>query len=119
MGLDTGAGVSYLPFSLYQQKLNFIKMSPCNITLRTYSGNITVPKEEIWVDIEIRNVLKKCSLIIVDNKALLGRDILNEFNIPFKNSEVMINEIVVTNIYNDISILVSIFSDFFKNDLDT
>lgn len=121
MELDTGAGVSCVPFCIYKQKLNFIKIRPCTIKLKTYAGNVVKPEGEILVDIEIKNVLRKCRLVVVKgaSKVLLGRDILNYFNISFKNSEIMVNKISVANIDSEISKLISKFSNVFKNELGT
>lgn len=79
MEIDTGAGLSCIPFSLYREKFSMIDLEPTTVKLKTYSGEVVSPVGQIKVDIKIQDMTKRCGLIVVSKatKVLLGRDIFS------------------------------------------
>ncbi|XP_072377423.1 uncharacterized protein [Diabrotica undecimpunctata] len=117
MELDTGAGVSCLPYSFYKEKLGHVPLENTSLRLKTYSGEIVIPEGKISVNVSINNCSKMCELIIIKKatKILLGRDIINKFNLSLKDSEVIINDIMICP--DKLSDLLSKFSNVFKKEL--
>ncbi|XP_072400652.1 uncharacterized protein [Diabrotica undecimpunctata] len=57
MELDTGAGVSCLPYSFYKEKLGHVPLENTSLRLKTYSGEIVIPEGKISVN--VKNELHK------------------------------------------------------------
>lgn len=116
--LDTGAGVSCIPFLLFKQKLPNVEIEPCFLKLKTYSGEVVLPEGQVKVDLQIQGKSKRSTFILVKNasKILLGRDLINDFKLSFKSSKVSVNDLVSAD---KVTNLVSRFDNLFKNELGT
>lgn len=87
MEVDSGAGVSVLPESIYFKKFNYCKLNNTSILLKTYNGQIIRPIGEINVTITFNNKIKNCTLIVVKNgsRPLLGRNLIRELEVNLCN----------------------------------
>lgn len=65
MELDTGAGVSCLPYTFYRKYLSHVPLQSTSVKLKTYSGEILIPEGKICINITIQNISKYCDLQIV------------------------------------------------------
>lgn len=118
--VDTGAGVSCIPLSVCEQKLKNVKIKPCEVRLKTYSGEMVKRVGEVTVNLTIFNVTKRGNFVVVKKamKILLGRNLINAFNLSIRNSEVSVNEMDVVS-PEKIADLVTKFPNILKNELGT
>ena len=84
--VDTGAGMSCLPFNVYQQFFPEVELGPSNIIIKVYHGPVVTPKGQINVDFTVNKTTKRCTFLIVEGatKCLIGRDIWKQFSVDFK-----------------------------------
>lgn len=121
MELDTGAGVSCLPYSFYKKYLSHVPLQATTVKLRTYSGEIVIPEGKICINICIQNLTKSCDLQVVKSatKILLGRDIIKTFDLSLKDLEIVVNKVDLLDCSTKLSQLLSEYSDLFTNELGT
>lgn len=97
MEVDTGAGCSCIPLKIYEKKFGKVKLEPTYVQLKTYTGQVIKPVGEINVNLEINNTTKVVKILIVkeSEKVILGRNILNEFELSINmGSNNVVNSIV-------------------------
>lgn len=87
MEVDSGAGVSVLPESIYFKKFSYSKLNKTPILLKTYNGQVIRPEGEIDVKVTFNSKSKSCKLIIVKNgsRPLLGRNLIKQFDVNLCN----------------------------------
>ena len=83
MELDTGAAVSLLPFSMYQEKFRHIPLQKASTRLRTYTGEKISPRGEVVVKVQKNGEYARLPLIVVDGRGppLLGRNWLASISV--------------------------------------
>ena len=83
MELNTGAAVSLLPFSVYQEKFRHILLQKASTRLRTYTGEKISPKGEVVVKVQKNGEYARLPLIVVDGRRppLLGRNWLASISV--------------------------------------
>ncbi|XP_046408462.1 uncharacterized protein LOC124172976 [Ischnura elegans] len=83
MELDSGAGISVIPKSVYDERFSMCRLKETDIRLRMYDNHIVVPAGEINVQICYNGIRKLCRLIVVEGgtRSLFGRDLMDAFEI--------------------------------------
>ena len=89
MELDTGAAVSLLPFSVYQEKFRHIPLQKASTRLRTYmyrsTGEKISPRGEVVVNLKVQKNREyaRLPLIVVDGRGppLLGQNWLASISV--------------------------------------
>lgn len=116
MEVDTGAGLSCMPESLYKQKFAGIQLKPTAIRLKTYNGQIINPSGQIEVKIEINKQVKVCTILVVEQgcRLLLGRDLIDMFNLQIGHN-IEINKI--DTIANKLKGIIERYKELFDNEL--
>lgn len=86
MEVDSEAGMSVLPYNLYQKTFKNIPLQSSIIKLKMYDGSIVTPVGEILVTVSLGKRSVPAKLLIVKSKCrpLLGRDLMSAFKM-FKN----------------------------------
>ena len=87
MELDTGAAVSIISQSQQEKELPDIKLSPCNIRLKTYTGERMHVVGEAAVEICCNQQKETLPLIVVtgNGPALFGRNWLRKIRLDWKS----------------------------------
>ena len=121
MEVDTGAGVSCIPYSFYKKNLSDFKLLHTNLKLKSYGGHIITPVGEINVSMNVNGVTKIANLLVVkeSQKLLLGRNMLNEFGFNVVIGSSNVNSISVKESKLELQSLLSKYSDLFKDELGT
>ena len=93
MELDTGAGVSLLPHSIYRQRFLHVPLQKTNTRLRTYTGERIYPRGEIVVSVQKGQKRVRLLLVVVEGTGplLLGRNWLA--HIPINWQEINFVEV--------------------------
>ena len=85
MEVDSGAGISVIPFVIYKKYLSDkCNLNNCTRILKTYDNNSILPIGEINVQVEFKNKIVHSSIVIVNqNKqiCLMGRDLMEKFGL--------------------------------------
>ena len=79
MEVDSGAGLSVMPYDLYLKYFSHIEIQKCSRVLRAYNNNVILPLGEIDVKIQFKSCLVNSKIIVIDQKnklPLLGRDLM-------------------------------------------
>ena len=86
MEIDTGAAVSILPSSQYKKHFSSLPLSPCTLSLSTYSGERLRADGVLKVDVAINNQRSTVDLYVVDTPgpALFGRAWLEVFTLDWQ-----------------------------------
>ncbi|XP_051165707.1 uncharacterized protein K02A2.6-like [Leptopilina boulardi] len=76
--IDSGAGRSVIPESVYSERLSEYKLSAVKTTLRLYDGTIIQPLGQINVDLTVGGKSVPASLLVVKHgcRMLIGRDLM-------------------------------------------
>ena len=80
MQVDTGCGVSIVPYSVYKKFSDNVTLETCNTRLHTYTGENIKPHGKCIVNVKHNGKLLQLPLIIVNinqNISLLGRNWLH------------------------------------------
>lgn len=97
MQLDSGAGVSVIPFKLYEKYFSSVKISPTNIKLRMYNGQSVLPRGKIQCSVRYKTkYVENLDLIVVDQNnspAILGRRWMTALGIECSRADVMTVEV--------------------------
>ena len=97
MEVDTGASMTIIPESLFNDKLSEIKLEPCNQTFFTYSGEPLQVLGQAEVPVEYEGQSVKLPLVVAKIKgqpAILGRNWLYELKLNWKVFKVTGSDIV-------------------------
>ena len=78
MEIDTGVELSIISFSVYQEKLNKVKLEPSAVSLHQYDGTPLSVQGEIMLNVQKGEQNLVGRFVVVDNVnnqlPLLGRD---------------------------------------------
>ena len=87
MQLDTGATVSILPKTLYDQQFNQWPLRSTNVKLKAYNGVQIPVYGEVWLPVVYDQQKRVLPLIVVDGDGhpLLGRNWLKELRLNWHN----------------------------------
>ena len=87
MQLDTGATVSILPKTLYDQQFNQWPLRSTNVKLKAYNGVQIPVYGEVWLPVVYDQQKRVLPLIVVDGDGppLLGRNWLKELQLNWHN----------------------------------
>ena len=89
MEVDTGAELSTIPYVIYKEKLNNVKLEPSTISLRQYDGTPLSVRGEITLKVQKAEQSLSGRFVVVDNVRnqlpLLGRDWLRRVRLDWTN----------------------------------
>ncbi|KAJ8969394.1 hypothetical protein NQ314_001793 [Rhamnusium bicolor] len=96
-------------------KFSDLALESTPVKLKTYNGQVILPVGQITAEVEINNVVKSCTIVIVKNagKILLGRDILKIFGLRMAPN---LHE-NVNSLGSSLDELLLEFQDLFKREL--
>lgn len=116
MEVDTGAGLSCMPFNIYLKHFNSIPLSETQVKLKTYDGTVIIPKGCLNLKVGIKGIEQNCSLMVVENgsRLLLGRDLLRKFDL---DSISLFRDINLLESKGNLVQLLERFENLFKNEL--
>ena len=86
MKVDTGATVTVIPISVYEQYLSHVRLHASTVTLKTCSGGSLIVKREATVPVRYREQHASAKIIIVDVRgkpAILGRNWLSKIRLDW------------------------------------
>lgn len=88
MELDTGASVSTIPYSTYQQICPEIGLEPTNVTLKPYGiDKKLIPKGKLTTTVQYRDQQARLSMYVIGGEGvevpLFGRDWLAKFTLDW------------------------------------
>ena len=111
--VDSGAGKSVMPFSVYKKFLDFLELKSTPIRLKMYNGFELKPEGEIKVTVSHNSHVCDGTFIIVKKGVipLLGRDLMNKLGFIVKN----VNNIEAQDISFDK--LLEKYSELFNDEL--
>lgn len=119
--VDTGAGISCIPYKWYLKHLNNVNLKHTDTMLKTYSGEVVKPEGEILVNVCIAGKTEPSTRLLVvreANRLLLGRDLFGKFNLTLgKNHE--IERVHVLQDEFPLKGLLQKFDNLFKKELGT
>ncbi|XP_028169209.1 uncharacterized protein LOC114359144 [Ostrinia furnacalis] len=117
MECDTGSAVSCISQEMYFKKFSHLKIKPCNLVLRYYTGETVKPIGMLQPCVKYKNCTKKLDLYVIKNgkTALVGRQWLAELNIQLPKFEYSaLNVLSGESLLSDLS---SRFCDVFADGL--
>ncbi|XP_045466596.1 uncharacterized protein K02A2.6-like [Harmonia axyridis] len=116
MEVDTGAGLSCMPFNIYLKHFNSIPLSETQVKLKTYDGTVIIPKGCLNLKVGIKGIEQNCSLMVVENgsRLLLGRDLLRKFDLDLIS---LFRDINLLEKKGNLVQLLERFENLFKNEL--
>ena len=117
MELDTGSAVSIIPVLDYKKYFENEKLESAKITLKTYSGELLIPKGYINVQVKYNGQCESLKLYVVQKggTALFGREWLKKINLDWKNLK-WINKISVSeNTSENLDLLLKEYSNVFSD----
>lgn len=119
MEVDSGAGISVIPDTIYKRRFKDCKLKPTYVRVKTYNGGIIVPEGEIYVSIKFQGICKsECRLIVIKNGTipLLCRDLMNVFNLNIQGA-VVSNMNNLSKHDNNLHDILKKYNELFKNEL--
>ena len=117
MELDTGSAVSIISVLDYKKYFENEKLESAKITLKTYSGELLIPKGYINVQVKYNGQCESLRLYVVQKggTALFGREWLKKINLDWKNLK-WINKISVSgNTSENLDLLLKEYSNVFSD----
>ncbi|XP_045471780.1 uncharacterized protein K02A2.6-like [Harmonia axyridis] len=122
MELDSGASISVVPESCFNNYFKESKLKSTNIRLKCYDGTEIVPEGEFHTTINYKGqVFEFCRFLVVKKGSvpLLGRDLIKRLNIKIYLADPRYPTINSLKGKDDLKILLSRFEELFKDELGT
>ncbi|XP_045463872.1 uncharacterized protein K02A2.6-like [Harmonia axyridis] len=122
MELDSGASISVVPESCFNNYFKESKLKSTNIRLKCYDGTEIVPEGEFHTTINYKGqVFEFCRFLVVKKGSvpLLGRDLIKRLNIKIDLADPRYPTINSLKGKDDLKILLSRFKELFKDELGT
>ncbi|XP_031784109.1 uncharacterized protein K02A2.6-like [Nasonia vitripennis] len=122
MEIDSGAGVTIIPFEIYKKKQLTAKIEKCQKVIKTYDNRPIKPIGQIVVDIIANDVTVRDAKIIIikENRqvSLMGRDLMNKLNISLVGPQRPIDvKKIDLNSPDDLKKLLNKYADLFDGQL--
>ena len=119
MECDTGSAISCISYQMYKRMFPTIKIQPCTLVLKYYTGELVRPVGLIRPIVIYNNKRKVLDLYIIENgnTALLGRQWLAELNITVNGIQYNCNNNKCVETEFDLSKFSSRYSNVFAEGL--
>ena len=90
MELDTGAAVSLISYNNYLEKLSHLPLRKAVTQLKTYTGEVIMPKGQVAVKVQGKNGTQTLPLLVVEGSGppLLGRNWLSKLEVLWNGEQI-------------------------------